>query len=291
MGQTIAVMITKGGVGKSTLVMAVAETLSVYHQKRILIIDSDSQSSVSSMLMPTERLSEIQKSNRTISELLALRVLDGRQSNWRDYVVENVSDVDDANTISLMPSHVQLALFEREVSAQLCFSELSRVVATLVREVNAEYDLVLVDCPPTLTCLTEAWMRQANYHLSPTKPDYLGLHGLEILNRFEDLSGEQGFSRRLGVLVNMMDTSSAVDQKFHEVLMSNRKYRCFPQAVPSHMSVKNSALFHPEERSFMSKYPGVGHTLRDLSEEVLARLGLSDDIYQTDESSIISRAV
>ena len=197
MGLTVAVMITKGGVGKSTLVMALAETLSVYHQKRILIIDSDSQSSVSSMLMSTSRLSELQQSGKTLSEYLAARVLDGQQSDWQDYVVENVSDVDDAETVSLIPSHVQLALFEREVSAQLCFSDLTCVVAGLIHEANEQYDLVLVDCPPTLTYLTEAWMRQADYHLSPTKPDYLGLHGLEILSQSKLSAASSDFQKGL----------------------------------------------------------------------------------------------
>lgn len=290
MGHTIAVMITKGGVGKSTLVMALAETLSVYHQKRILIIDSDPQSSVSSMVMPSERLREIQESGKTISELLAGRTLDGRQADWQEYVVEHVSDVDDANTVSLIPSDVQLALFEREVSSQLCFSQLSRVVATLVHEVNKQYDLILVDCPPAVTSLTEAWMRQGDYHLSPTRPDYLGLHGLEILKRFRDLNGEKEFSKRLGVLVNMMDMTSAVDRKFHEVLMSNRNYRCFPQAIPSHPSVKNAALFYPDQRSFMAKYPGIKHALRILSEDVLERLGPAEGTDQTKQSSIGSIA-
>ena len=89
----------------------------------------------------------------------------------------------------------------------------------------------------------------------------------------------------------MKDKTSAVDQKFHDILMSNHKYRCFPQAIMSHTSVKHSALFHPDQRSFMSKYPGVGRTLRHLSEEILERLEPNDDIYRTEESQVISHAV
>ena len=48
MRNAIAVMNTKGGVGKSTLVLALAETLAAEHKKNVLIIDSDAQASVSS---------------------------------------------------------------------------------------------------------------------------------------------------------------------------------------------------------------------------------------------------
>ncbi|MEO0793371.1 MAG: AAA family ATPase, partial [Pseudomonadota bacterium] len=40
MRNSIAVMNTKGGVGKSTILLAVAETLSAYHNKNVLVIDS-----------------------------------------------------------------------------------------------------------------------------------------------------------------------------------------------------------------------------------------------------------
>lgn len=272
MGVTVAVMITKGGVGKSTLVMALAETLSVFHAKRILIIDSDSQSSISAMLMPGRRLRDIQENGETLARYLREAVLGGRYPDWRPYVVERVSDVDDAQTVSLLPSHVELALLERDVSAQLRLPVLGRVVAGLVSAVNAQYDLVLVDCPPALTALTEAWMQQADYHLSPTKPDYLGVHGLEVLRRFEGLSAEHSFSRRLGVVVNMMDASSPVDRKFYEALTGDPRHGCFSQAIPDHASVRHAAVYFPETRSFTAKYPGIGPALRGLAEEVLARL-------------------
>ena len=47
MRNSIAIMNTKGGVGKSTLVLALAETISAYHGKNVLVIDSDAQASVS----------------------------------------------------------------------------------------------------------------------------------------------------------------------------------------------------------------------------------------------------
>src|SRR5215468_2704818 len=70
MRNTIAVMNTKGGVGKSTLVLSVAETLSAVFRKNVLIIDSDSQASVSAMLLSATNLHRLQSDGLTIVDLL-----------------------------------------------------------------------------------------------------------------------------------------------------------------------------------------------------------------------------
>ena len=66
MRNTIAVMNTKGGVGKSTLVLAIAETLSAKFGKNVLIIDSDAQASVSLMLLSAGNLNRLQLEGMTI---------------------------------------------------------------------------------------------------------------------------------------------------------------------------------------------------------------------------------
>ena len=75
MGHSIAVMNTKGGVGKSTVVMALAETLSAFHRKNVLVIDSDSQTSISTMLMATDRWEETERQGRTLVDYLIGAVL------------------------------------------------------------------------------------------------------------------------------------------------------------------------------------------------------------------------
>ena len=58
----------------------------------------------------------IREAGRTIVELLIGVVLSETPQRWQDFVVDGASDVDDARTISLLPSDTHLTLFEREVS-------------------------------------------------------------------------------------------------------------------------------------------------------------------------------
>lgn len=273
MRNSIAVMNTKGGVGKSTLVLALAETISAYHGKNVLVIDSDAQASVSSMLMSVSSLYKLQSEGATIVDYLHGRVLKNQVIDWPKYIVRNVSDVDDARSLFLLPSDMQLTLLEREVSKENLHGKLREVIGELLTGVRRVFDLVLIDCPPGLSVLTECWLREADFHISPTKADYVSVCGLEVFRRFKGLNPEMGFAQNLGVIVNMKETNSTSDEEYHRWLQDNAENACFAQAIPRMPALQDAANFHSYERSYLAKYPGqVGTAVRALTEEVMSRL-------------------
>jgi chromosome partitioning protein len=273
MRNTIAVMNTKGGVGKSTLVLAVAETLSAYHGKNVLVIDSDAQATASSMLMTIANLHKLQQNGLTLVDYLVARVLQNAPSEWSRFVIRNVSDVDDARTVFLIPSDMQLTLFEREVSKESLHARLRNVIAALLNEARSVFDIVLIDCPPGLSVLTESWLREADFHISPTKADYVSVCGLEVFRRFKALNPEMGFATNMGVLVNMKDMHSPTEDDYHNWLKENPDNKCFEHVVPRAVAIQEAARFHVPDRSYYAKYPGAtGQALRAISEEILARL-------------------
>jgi chromosome partitioning protein len=270
---TIAVMNTKGGVGKSTLVLAIAETLSTYHNKNVLVIDSDAQASVSAMLMSVPSLRKLQGAGRTIVDYLVSVVLRNTAVEWTDFVVGGVSDVDDARTVYLVPSDMQLTLFEREVSKEAQHAQLRSSIAGLLSRARIVFDVVLVDCPPGLSVLTECWLREADFHLSPTKPDYISVCGLDVFRRFQALNPEMGFEENIGVVVNMKDPMAPADDEYHRWLIENAENRCFDQVLPRMHAIQHAARYHDEDRSYPAKYPGdIGTAIRGLTVEILARL-------------------
>ena len=211
MRNSIAVMNTKGGVGKSTLVLALAETISAYHGKTVLVIDSDAQASVSSMLMTLARLYELQSEGSTIVDYLHATVLKGQPLELSKFIMPNVSDVDAARSISLLPSDMQLTLLEREISKERLHARLRSVISELLAGVRKVFDVVLIDCPPGLSVLTESWLREADFCLSPAKPDYLSTRGLQFLQQFGERDAEMGFAEMLGVIISMKDPNAPED--------------------------------------------------------------------------------
>jgi chromosome partitioning protein len=273
MRNTIAVMNTKGGVGKSTMVLALSETLSAYHGKKVLVIDSDAQASVSSMLMTVANLHKLQNEGLTLVDFLVSRVLQNTPSDWPRFVVRNVSDVDDSRSVFLIPSDMQLTLFEREVSKESLHSRLRAAISGLLSEVRSVFDVVLIDCPPGLSVLTESWLRESDFHISPTKADYVSVCGLEVFRRFKALNPEMGFAENLGVIVNMKDPASPAEEDYQGWLMNNAENRCFAQVIPRATALQEAARFHAPDRSYFAKYPGqTGQAVRALADELLERM-------------------
>jgi chromosome partitioning protein len=277
MRNTIAIMNTKGGVGKSTLVLALAETLSALHGKTVLIIDSDSQASVSSMLMTAASLHKLQSGGLTIVDLLGQAVLQGQPLDWAKVVVGGVSDVDDARTVYLIPSDMQLTLFEREVSKESQHARLRATISALLNATRSVFDVVLIDCPPGLSVLTESWLREADFHVSPTKPDYVSACGLEVFRRFRNLNPEMGFAENLGVVINMKDEMSSQDREYDRWLRQTADNRCFARAINRSNALQHASQYQTLDRSYQAKYPGeAGQAIRAITEELLARLATAN---------------
>ena len=286
MRNSIAIMNTKGGVGKSTIVLALAETIATHHGKNVLVIDSDAQASVSSMLMTPASLHQIQGNSLTLVDYLVSAVLNDTQLEWPRFVVRGVSDVDDARSVYLIPSDMQLTLFEREVSKESLHSKLRASIRGLLNDIRSIFEVVLIDCPPGLSVLTEAWLREADFHVTPTKPDYISACGLEVFRRFQELNPEMGFAENLGVLINMKDRMSPIDEEYHKWLLGNSDNRCFKQTIPRMSVLQSAARFSTDERSYLAKYPGeAGYSIRAFTDEVIARLAAGNSATKQDVSA------
>jgi len=240
-GRTIACANQKGGVGKTTTVVNLASFLALTGD-RILIVDLDPQGNATSGL-------GIDRSSLERSTYDS--VVDGVELGsivLRD--IEHDLDVAPA-TIALAGADVELA----GVAAR------ERRLRRLPEPVVDEYDVVFIDCPPSLGLLTVNALTAADAVLIPLQSEYYALEGLTQLLATIDLVRDH-LNPRLavdGVVITMADgrtnLSSDVEAEARAHLGGTVYDTVIPRSVrlseaPSHG--KSIAGYAPDSRGGMA---------------------------------------
>ena len=155
MGQTIACANQKGGVGKTTTVVNLGSYLALFGE-RVLIIDLDPQGNATSGLG---------FDRNSIDRSIYDAIVDG--VSLRELMLEGPVDELDVipSTIALAGAEVELAPVEGR----------ERRLSRLLAEVEADYDYILIDCPPSLGLLTVNALTAANSVLIPLQCEYYAL--------------------------------------------------------------------------------------------------------------------
>ena len=266
-------MNAKGGVGKSTLTAAIAETLSASHRLNVLVVDADGQMSLSLMCMAVDRLAVLGDERTTLVGWLSQAALHGSGADWRHHVVGDASDIDDARSVYLMAGDMDLPLLEREAASQQRTGHVRGAIRTMLDEAKALFDVVLVDCAPGLSVMTETFLRECDHHIVPVKPDLLAVAGMQYLKRFRARDRSLGWANHLGIVVNMKHLGMPLDETIHQSLLADPSHACFTLAIPWVPHVQKASLHFRGGRSFQNKYPGeFGRAIRLLVDEILVRV-------------------
>ncbi|OYX67853.1 MAG: hypothetical protein B7Y95_21975 [Rhizobiales bacterium 32-66-11] len=189
LGRVIAVANMKGGVGKTTTVVMLAEALAA-DGNRVLVIDLDAQASVSYCLAGDDILAELIKDRLTITSYLTDRLLHQRRRSLREFVRSQISDVThlgDPLDVSLIASSVGLRLAEREIICELADrgfnlhgteGQVWSALSSCMAELREDFDYVILDCAPGISAFTEVGIRLCDVVILPTIPDMLSTLGL-----------------------------------------------------------------------------------------------------------------
>ncbi len=181
-----AVVNQKGGVGKTTVSLALSAA-AVRRGHRVLLLDLDPQASATSVLGADVG------DRPTLTD--AMLSLDCPLS-------EAVSPTDWG--LDLAPADRWLRRADRGMSPD------KRAVLPRQLQTLEDYDLVLIDCPPSLGGLTINALAAASRALVVTEPTFLALHAMEeLLDMVRDVSAAQNPSLELaGVVLNRVETSA-----------------------------------------------------------------------------------
>lgn len=158
MTQIIAALSLKGGVGKTSVVLGLAGS-AAERGLRVLVIDLDPQANATASLDPT-------RTPYTTSDVL----FDGRPGVAADAIVSSGWD----SLIQLIPSERAL-----EHRATPDGQDSSQRLRRALSGVTDAFDLVLIDCPPSLGELTRNALYAATDALVVTEPSFFAVNGAE----------------------------------------------------------------------------------------------------------------
>lgn len=185
----VALANLKGGVGKSTTTLFVAEHWALKHKQRVLVVDLDPQSNVSYMLLSRKKVEEWGEGQRSMPHFFE----DERQGTRRpasDYVVSRASDLAELQNdnsrghVSILPCVPKLWFVTYDLDRFLASHNqdpvdwCAKALKGLFDELQPRYDCVLIDCPPGFGTVTRAALLLADSIISPTIADDVSLRSL-----------------------------------------------------------------------------------------------------------------
>jgi chromosome partitioning protein len=249
MSQTIAVLSQKGGTGKTTAVRTLADALR-RSGVRTLAVDLDPQGNLSDYFdLPPDV-------EPTIAE-----VLSGRAS------------AADAVHEELIPANLTLAEAELTLGGKMGRElTLRRALAALPEE----YELILIDCPPSLGLLTINALVAADWALITAEAQYFALQGVEQAMEVVDLARDSlnPKLKLLGVLLNLADLRTVHSREALVSLKERFGEQVFDTVIRASIAYAESA---ERARSILDHRPDLGADYVALADEILARLpGLTD---------------
>jgi len=176
---TVAVVNMKGGVGKSTITANLGWHFALKKKGRVLLLDLDPQFNLSQYTLGSERYEEIIKKKKPtvldLFEQFSLSPLKRGKTLQTSDLICPVKAWKDGGRLDIVPSRLDLAW-----SLKTGYSK-KETLANFVEDIRMGYDLVLIDCPPTESILTEAAYLASDFVLVPIKPEFLSTIGLPLI--------------------------------------------------------------------------------------------------------------
>ncbi|MDR3741540.1 MAG: AAA family ATPase [Terracidiphilus sp.] len=277
----------KGGVGKTTTAVAVAEILAQEDRKHVLLVDLDPQTNATVTVISEDQWSEMDSDGRTIAQLFSDKI-NSREAPKFDIeraIARRVSTINDGIArLDLLPSSIRLIDLQDQIpmialSGNYTSNPLE-ILKYALEPVIDRYDYVVIDCPPSLGTVTKNGLRISTGYVIPTIPDIVSTWGI-----YQIVENIQRFSKdvnrdipALGIVATKVQGNN-LHRRIIDDLGARRLGRfgedgsipqppLFANHIPQTVAVARSADVEADIRTFKGKYASAYEPLRGLTLEI-----------------------
>jgi len=226
--RTIAIVNQKGGCGKTTVSINLANALSELG-KKTLLVDMDPQSHCAvGLAVPEDQI-----------EQSIYDVLISKSRNEPIRLTEILWQIND--TLELAPSTIDLTAFEQQMNG---IPERECSLQNVLNDNKGDFDYAIIDCPPAVSLLTFNALKAADDVIVPVEMGYFSLHGLskqlETLNVLCERCNQQ---INVTVLASMYDIRTKMAREILGELKSLFADKMFKTIVNFSTKIKEASSF------------------------------------------------
>lgn len=283
MSTVLSTINLKGGVGKTTTTVGIAEMLVAEHGMRVLVIDLDPQTNATVSLIDEQVWKDLDEQGLTVAQLFIDALSEdpaARRFRLDDAIQTDVGSVPGLRGLDLLPSSLRLIDVQEKLAAmplgQFYSMAPSQVLETAIKRRLDDWDYILIDCPPNLGIITLNGLRISDAYLIPTIPDVLSTYGIpQIIRRVQAFADEINEDiPTLGIVITKYQATSTMhintDERLRAEAEEGKGPRVFDTIIPQGNAIATSAEF-TERGTLRQKYSYQGgyEAFRDLTDEIV----------------------
>lgn len=238
--KTISIFNQKGGVGKTTSVVNLAVSLSKL-DKKVLVIDFDPQANTTTGLGFDKN--ELEKS--------IYKMFYDEGDNYKDYILKSgEGPYLIASENSLSGLEVELVSLDQE--------ERLKMLSQIIEEIKKDFDIILIDCPPSLGLLSLNALVASDSIIIPIQTEYYALEGVsELLKTYQTIKESIKEDLEIeGVLLCMFDKDTDLSYEVVEEVKSFFKEKVFSTMIPRNIKLAEAPSFGKSVITYDEKSKG-----------------------------------